>query len=148
MISTSHAARRGNHPLGWLALAVTLTGCSSVLGSDQAAFADEARVIITGESGVPLQLLTTTDFVASRDPETGELVPTILTTDTTILATLPHDQVYTVTGWDRFLAKLVNPDTAVTATIQMRVLMDGREVFNQRATMRDASLAFFVYFQP
>jgi len=149
MSSVSAGAHRRASSLRWLALTVVLAGgCSSVLGSDQAAFADEARVIITGESAVPLQLLTSTNFVASPDPESGELIPTILEADTTILEALPHDRVYVVSGWDRFLVKLVNPDTAVTVDIQMRVLMDGREVFNQRAMMRDASLAFFVYFQP
>jgi hypothetical protein len=140
-------------PLGkiWPVLAVfalALSGCDSILGSNQAAFAYEARVIVEGSSAVPLRLITSTNFATSRDPDTGELVAAQVVGDTAHLTGLPFDRVFEIRGADRFLVRLINPDINVTATIHLRVHLDDREVYNQRATMRDASLQYIAFYRP
>lgn len=115
------------------------TGCDSLLGSGRPRFADRARVIIEGDTPVPLTVVTSTRFIAVRS-EGGSYVSTLILADTVTLDSLPYDQVHGISGADRFLVRLINPDSTVTATIHMRVRLDDNEVFNQRATMRAASL--------
>lgn len=125
----------------------TLSACNSILGSNQAAFAYEARVIVEGSSGVPLRLLTSTNFFASRDMDTGELLASQIVGDTATLNTLPFNRTFNIRGSDRFLVRLINPDADSTATVHLRIHLDDREVYNQRATMRNASLQYIAYFQ-
>jgi hypothetical protein len=129
-----------------LAAALLVTaGCEGLFGSDQAAFAEEARVLLEGTSPVPILLVTSTNFVAGIDNETGGVVTDLVVADTVVLTTIDVDQTYDIFGADRFLVRVANPDLDETATIHLRVLMDGREVFNQRATMRDASLEYTAF---
>jgi hypothetical protein len=132
---------------GWLAVVLlpVVAACNSILDTDQAAFAYEARVIIEGTSEVPLRLVTSTNFIAVPDPETGDLVSSLVVSDTVIVTSLPYNHVFEIRGADRFLVRLTNPD--IDVTVHLRVLMDEREVYGQRATMRDATLEFITYFQ-
>jgi hypothetical protein len=121
------------------------TGCDSLLGTDQAAFAAEARVLLEATSPVPLLLITSTNFAAGRDDDTGEIVTSLIASDTMVVSSADVDQTYDIFGANRFLVRVANPDDEETATIHLRVLLDGREVFNQRATMRDASLEYTAF---
>lgn len=100
-----------------------------------------ARVIITGASTVPLQLVTSTTFEAVRADDTGEVSVTLLAADTASIA-VPLDQTFAFDGSDRFFINLRNPDPDVTASIRLRLLVDGREVFDESANMRDAALEY------
>jgi hypothetical protein len=128
-------------------LAFVASGCDSILGTNRAEFANNARVIVQGTSGVPLTLVTSTHFAAVPDPDTGDLIASIVTARVDTLRSLPSQHDFDVRGFDRFLARLINPDSAVTATVHMQVLLDGKLVFTQHATMRDASLEFIVFHQ-
>jgi hypothetical protein len=121
--------------------------CDSFLGTDQAAFAAEARVLLDGTSPVPVLLITSTNFLAQRDFETGQIVTQLLAADTVVLTTSDFDvdETYDIFGADRFLVRVANPDDDETASIHLRVMLDDREVFNQRATMRDASLEYTAF---
>src|SRR5262245_59126852 len=125
-------------------LTVVTTSCDSVLGGDTA-FASEARVLVTGESPVPMKVLVSTNFTAVPDGF-GGLVATITKADTINGVAFPHDRSHQIKGRDRFLVRLMNSDTASTATIHMRVFLDGNEVFNQRATMKDSYLESISYY--
>lgn len=131
----------------WTILIVLAGGCDWISGSDQG-FADEGRVLIDGSSTVPLLLVTSTNFLQGFDPLSGETVTTILSADTITLNQLPTDQRYPLSGKDRFLARIANPSTGATATIHMQVRMDGRQVFDQHATLLDASLEYTVFYSP
>lgn len=124
------------------------TGCDSVLGSDQAAFAADAHVRLAGTSPVPLLLITSTAFVARRDLDTGNLVTQLLAADTIVLQTAEFDRHFDIFGRDRFLVRVVNPDADRSADVHLRVSLDDREVYNQRATMRDAALEYTAYYVP
>lgn len=124
---------------------IAVAGCDSLLGTDQAAFAAEARVLLDGTSPVPILLVTSTNFRAGIDDETGEVVTDLIAADTVVLTTIDVDETYDIFGADRFLVRVANPDENETATIHLRVLLDGREVYNQHATMRDASLEYTAF---
>ena len=123
-------------------LLITLTACDSVLGSDRAAFARNARIIVTNEGSVPLLLITSTNFTSRIDPLSGEQVFTIPVADTIRITGSSFDQTFDIFGKDRFYTRLFNPDIQRTATVHLRVQLDQREVYSQRATMRDASLVY------
>jgi hypothetical protein len=131
-----------------LAAAVSTAACDGLLGSDQAAFAADAHVLVTGTSPVPLLLVTSTNFISTLDIDTGLRVTTLILADTVVLETPEHDHHYDIFGADRFLVRLVNPDEDETADIHFTVELDGRTVYNQRATMRDASLEYTAFYQP
>lgn len=140
---------RGRYAL-WpvLAAGTLMTGsCDFPFGSNTAAFADNARVIVEGTSAAPLLLITSTEFVTTQDPLSDDVLTNLIVSDTAMLSALPGDRSFVIRGADRFLARVANSDTATTATIHMRVLLDGKEVFNQRATMRDASLEYTVFYR-
>ena len=128
-------------------IALAAAGCDSLLGTDQSAFANEARVTVDGTSTVPLQLLTSSNFIATRDSISGELVASEIVGETITLSTLPFDRAFDLRGMDRFLVRLANPDPNVTATVHLRIRLDNNEVYNQRATMRDASMQYIAYYR-
>jgi hypothetical protein len=92
-----------------------------------------------------MTVVVSTNFTAIRDGF-GNTVPTIILADTQRAITMPHDRTHSIKGRDRFLVRLMNSDTASTATIHMRVFLDDREVFNQRATMKDSYLESISYY--
>ncbi|MGH7503680.1 MAG: hypothetical protein ACREL7_18295 [Longimicrobiales bacterium] len=130
------------------ALALILTGstaaCDSLLDTTPD-YAEFAHVRVTGSSDVPLKLVLSNNFTALPDDD-GEIVVSLIDADTQVID-LPIDESYPLGEGLRILARLINPDTAVTATIHMRVFLDDDEVYSQQATMRDASLEYyFAYF--
>jgi hypothetical protein len=125
-------------------LAVSTAACDSLLDTSQD-YAELAHVRITGSSAVPLTLVLSNDFIRNVN-ELGETSIILVTADTQVVD-LPVDATLPLGDGLRILARLINPDTAVTATIHMRVFLDDDEVYNQQATMRDASLEYyFTYF--
>jgi hypothetical protein len=101
---------------------------------------EQARVIIDGTTPVPLTLVTSGNFIVQNDSSTFEPVVTLFLADTASLQ-LPYESMYSMGEYERFLVRLINPDTA-TATVRMRVLVDGRLEYDQSATMSDASMQF------
>lgn len=125
-------------------LTASTAGCDSLLDTSQD-YADLAHVRITGSSAVPLTLVLSNDFIRNVNDQ-GQTTITLVSADTQVV-TLPVDATKPLGNQLRILARLINPDTAVTATIHMRVFLDDDEVYNQQATMRDASLEYyFTYF--
>lgn len=120
-------------------LTLAAAGCG-VLNSDED-HPEEARVIVTGSSPVPLLLITSTQFVFDIDPATGDRTARALVADTSTIS-LPVDRTYAFGNSNRFLVRVANPDLDQTASVQVRLLIDGKEVFNDAATMRDAALQY------
>jgi hypothetical protein len=141
--------RQRARPVGALAavamiLVASTTACDSLLDTSQD-YADVAYVRVTGTSSVPLKLVLSNNFVRNINDQ-GQTTVSLVTADTQIV-TLPIDAWMPLGNNLRILARLINADTAVTATIHMRVFLDDEEVYNQQATMRDASLEYyFTYF--
>jgi hypothetical protein len=127
---------------------VASAACDGLLGSGEAAFAADARVLVSGTSPVPLLVITSTNFFSELDVGTGDRVTRLVLSDTLVLETPNLDRHYDIFGADRFLVRIVNPDAENTADILLQVELDGRQVYSQRATMRDASLEYTAFYRP
>jgi hypothetical protein len=126
-----------------LLLPLALAACKGLLGTSDRN-PREARVVVTGSSAVPLRLVTSTNFTATLNPETGNYDVSFTTFDAQDLP-LPIERTVRLTT-DRFIARLVNPSEEVEATVLMEVFFDGRLAYRQEATMRDALLDFIHIF--
>ena len=125
-------------------LVASTTACDSLLDTSQD-YAELAHVRVTGSSAVPLKLVLSNDFIRNVNDQ-GQVTVSLVTADTQVVS-LPIDASMPLGNNLRILARLINADTAVTATIHMRVFLDDEEVYSQQATMRDASLEYyFTYF--
>lgn len=129
-----------------LLVTCALGACDSLFGAD-VRFAERARVIVTNEGSTPLLLITSTQFVLTTNLLTGQQNAEISRADTIRINAASLDQTFEISGRDRFFAGVFNPDSTRTATIHLRVQLDDREVYNQRATLRQASLQYASYFR-
>jgi hypothetical protein len=129
-----------------LILTIAAAGCEGLLDSRQE-YAENAQVIVTGTSPVPMLLILSNRYTAVPDQTTGQVVVQIERADTFELG-LPIDRIYPLGDQFRILVRLQNADSTSTASVNMRVLLDGKdEVYNQNATMKDSYLEYrFNYF--
>jgi hypothetical protein len=129
-----------------LIVCVAAAGCNGLLDTSQDQ-ADEAQLIVTGTSPVPLTVILSNQFQTVQDPTTGQITTSFIQADTLTLL-LPIDQTYSLGASGRVYLRLWQPDSTQTADILMRVLLDKkREVYNQRATLKNAFLEYsFSYF--
>ena len=136
--------------IAWVALSIlTLltVSCSSILDTSED-YADNAIIEVTGTSPVPLLLVSSTNWAYVNDPQTGESTVAMNDSDTVSLQ-LPINRSVPITNSYRIFFALINPDSTQTASIRMRVRLDDQLVYDQAATMRDASLEFsFAYGRP
>jgi len=109
--------------------------------------ADEARVVVTGTTSEPLQLVTSTKFTRTF-LETGEIRLSVAFADTMVLTLdSPHDQIYPIKPDRGFLVSLRNP-VMDPAVVSMQVFFDGELVYNhQNITLQEASLEFSYVFE-
>ena len=134
---------------GMLGLLATgaLAGCDAILTSE-AGLADQVAVSVTGSAAVPLLLITSTNFLAEYDRLTDQWQVSLTRSDTVRITSLPFAQTRNIRGRDRYLVRLVNPDSAVTVDVGLEVRLDGKLVYTERAFLRDASLEYFTWFSP
>ncbi len=121
-------------------LLIGASGCGLLETEDRGA--EEAVVDITGDTPVPLQLITSDAFVVALDPETLLETVQFARADTITLDSLPFSNPYAIAAFDRFLIRLSNPDSAV-ASVRMTVTVDGSVEYDQPATISEGgSLEF------
>ena len=127
-------------------LTLLASACSQVLDTTQD-YADNAILEVTGTSPVPLQVVTSTNWIYIINPENGEQTVSTTSADT-VTVQLPINRVVPLTNSLRIYFKVTNADINQTASIRMRVLLDNKVMFDQAANMRDAGLGFsFAYGQ-
>jgi len=121
-------------------------GCDALLSTDED-LAENAQVIITGTSVVPLRVIMSNQFLPVQDPGSAEVTVALLDADTVFLSP-PIDQTYPMGPNLRFFVRVTNPDSSSTADLNLRVLLDGKEeVYNVNVTLKDASIEYvFTYF--
>jgi hypothetical protein len=115
------------------------TGCSGIFDVRDRR-PNEARITISGTSPVPLQLTLSTNFTASFNSQTGLWDVNFVTAEE-LEVTLPMEHTIRL-DTDRFLVRLRNPSSDATADVHMQVFFDGRQWYNQQATLVDAHLQF------
>jgi hypothetical protein len=134
-------ARRAAAPMVLLIVSALATGCDSLLDTSQD-IAEEAQLIVTGTSPVPLRVIFSNNFTNIQNPEDGTITTQLIIADTVEL-TLPIDRSYPLGNNARVFFRVWQPDSLQTADILMRILLDGeREIYEQRATLRDAYLEY------
>jgi len=108
--------------------------------------ADEARVVVSGETPVALELITSTRF--TRTVEEGATVLILDEADTTYLdLASTFDEIYPVKPDRGFFVRLTNPDT-LPATVSMQVYFDGDLEYNQQdVSLEGFSLEFSYLFR-
>jgi hypothetical protein len=125
-------------------LTLLASACSWVLDTTQD-YAENANLEVTGTSPVPLQVVSSTNWVYITNPDNGERIVSTTSADTVSLQ-LPVNRVVPLTNSFRIYFKVINGDINQTASIRMRVRLDNKLVYDQAANMRDASLDYsFAY---
>ncbi len=134
-----------------IALAVVLTAflstCNAITDTELQ-IAGTARILVTGTSSTPLILITSMDFEAQRDAETGQLLVTAINAADTTSITVPFDKSYAFNGSDRLYIRLANSDQASSAAIRLRLLVDGDAIVDQQATLLDSAIQFTYFSVP
>jgi hypothetical protein len=102
---------------------------------------DEARVLIEGEAGKQVMVITSTKFVASVN-EDGQTRVVIFSSDT-VLTTLPYERRYAIGGDQRFFAEASRLD-ADLQTVHLQVYLDEAKRFDEGGPLRDGQPYRFV----
>jgi len=132
-------------PLGLCTLLVLASACTILDSTEDVA--KEARVVVTGNTPVPLELVTSTKFTRTIS-ETGEVSISVTFADTVFvdLATT-LDRTYPVRPDRGFLVRLRN-HSADAAVVSMQVFFDGKLSYDrQNVTLQEASLEFSYIFE-
>lgn len=127
-----------------LLLAAAAAGCSEILDSS-INVPDEAEVTVTGTSPVPLRMVLSSRFIGIWNVEQGKYDVILNAADTVAVTSLPITRKHALNETGVFFVRLTNPDLEQTANVQMRIRIDGREVYSQSANMRDASLEYVFF---
>lgn len=128
-------------------LALTLAvvaGCQSPFANDEEV-PEHARVLIDGEAGSSLRLVTSNSFEQNQDPETGAMQIRLFEADTATV-TVPFDQKFPLGPLARILVRLSNPDT-VPVEVRMQVILGTDKKFDQTVDLDEQTLQFgWAYF--
>ena len=114
-----------------------LTGCNWF--DDQVP--EEARLVIQGDAGKQVRLITSTEFIAAIT-EDGLTRVVIVKADTTFV-TLPHTATYSLKGNARFFAEAARQD--VDVQVRMEVFVDARKQFDEGGPLVVGQPLRFVY---
>ncbi|MBO6577151.1 MAG: hypothetical protein JJ896_14710 [Rhodothermales bacterium] len=127
-------------------LLCTVSGCN-LLGSDGPA---EVRILIDGADGQQLRLVTTTNFLAQRQPVFSDegiylqdtTLVRVLDADTIVVNT-PYDELYDIAIAQRFLARVLigSPRSG----LRVRAWVDGENRLD-RAASADSVVQFLYYY--
>lgn len=127
------------------ALVLAAVGCDGLLDTGREV-RTSARIQVSGTSPVPLILMTSDQFLGVQDPTTGQIVTQILVADSLIIDRLPVDTTYSLGQYNRFLVRLINPDTAATALVRMIIRLDDEEeVYDVEARVTGAYIEYTYY---
>lgn len=128
-------------------LTLGLTACDGILGNSREV-RETARIQVSGTSPVPLILMTSDQFLNTQDFATGQIVTQILAADSIAVAALPFDTTVSMGQYNRFMVRLINPDSTQTAEVRMIIRLDDEdEVYNVKAKVTGAYLeyTYFVF---
>lgn len=136
--------RMGRRPasIAGAAFMITLFSAACSTATDpRDGYAETAYIEVTGTSPVPLLLVKSTNWAYEFDELEGEQQLVLFEADTVEFELPVSDSVALAPSY-RILFRVVNPDTEQEADIRMRVHLDDELMFDQTATMRDASLEY------
>jgi hypothetical protein len=103
---------------------------------------NEARLVIQGDAGKQVRLITSTKFVAAVN-EAGQTRVVLFQADT-VFTTLPIDRSITIGGDERFFAETARLDSDLQA-VRMQVFLDRNKRFDEDGPLIAGSPYRFVY---
>lgn len=122
-----------------LAAAALLSGCDLLLDNPEP---EEARLVIEGEAGKQVRIITSTEFVAAI-AQNNETRVQLFVADT-IIATLPYQRVYPIDEEHRYFVEAARVDSDVDG-LRMQVFIDDRKQFDENGMLLDGQPYRFVY---
>jgi hypothetical protein len=120
--------------------AVWLTGACGLLLDNPAP--EEARLVINGDGGKSVRLITSTEFVAAVT-EAGQTRVEMFVSDT-LITTLPYERVFDIGDDQRFLVEASWIDTDLE-TVSVRVFLDDEKRFDEAGVLLEGAPYRFVY---
>jgi len=146
MRSSPRSGRRAL-PLAATALMMTFfTACDLLSEPKERTRAEEATVEVTGESPVPLRLVASKVWSIGFDEEVGNQAIRLTEADSTEIE-LPYERTVPLAPTYRILFRVTNPSEEHEANVRMRVFLDDDLVYDQQATLKNASLQFSHLYQ-
>jgi len=122
-----------------LATALAFAACA-----DTAKRASSARVVVEVDSGEPLELVVSTDFVMLLDQGSGSSTPFLNNRDSVSLSA-DYQEDYALDQADpRFYAQLKN-ESATPEAVHMQVFLDGVEAYDVSITMANGGYLEYIY---
>jgi hypothetical protein len=118
----------------WLAV-----GCDLLLDNPEP---DTARLEISGDTGKPVRLITSTEFVAAVN-DVGQTRVEIFVADT-VITTLPYERVYNIERDHRFLVEASWIDTDLEQ-VSVKVYLDEEKQFDESGLLMEGQPYRFVY---
>jgi hypothetical protein len=103
---------------------------------------EETRVVIEGEVGASVELITSSKFLAGVD-QAGVTHVEILSADT-LMVTLPFDRTFNIRGDYRFFSQASRVDADVS-TFRMQVFIDTDREFDEEGGLFTGAPFRFVY---
>jgi hypothetical protein len=123
-----------------LIVAVLLAGgCDLLLENPEP---DTARLVISGDTGKPVRLITSTEFVAAVN-DVGQTRVEIFVADT-VITTLPYERVYDIKRDHRFLVEASWIDTDIEQ-VSVKVYLDDEKQFDESGLLMEGQPYRFVY---
>jgi hypothetical protein len=120
--------------------AVWLTGACGLLLDNPAP--EEARLVINGDAGKSVRLITSTEFVAAVT-DAGQTRVEMFVADT-VITTLPYERVFDIGDDQRFLVEASWIDTDLE-TMNVRVFLDDEKRFDEAGVLLEGAPYRFVY---
>jgi hypothetical protein len=122
-----------------LLLSGLMAGCNLILDNPEPR---EARLVIDGEAGKPIRIITSTEFVAAVN-EIGQTRVQVFVADT-IFTTLPYQRTFRIDDDHRYFAEAARLDSDLDE-LHMQVYIDDRKQFDQGGILIDGQPYRFVY---
>jgi acyl-CoA synthetase (AMP-forming)/AMP-acid ligase II len=120
--------------------AVWMTGACGLLLENPAP--ERARLVIVGDAGKSVRLITSTEFVAAVN-EQGQTRVEMFVSDT-LVTTLPYERVFDIEDDQRFLVEAAWIDADFDA-VSVQVFLDDAVRFDEAGVLKDGQPYRFVY---
>lgn len=139
--SCSRLGRRPGAAVASLVLLLATAACDALFTTDDDV-ADNALVVVTGTSPGPLEIILSNQFLPVQDAQSSDITFALLDADTLVLSP-PISETYPMGPNLRYFVRVTNPDTASTADLNIRVLLDGKdEVYNVNVSLKNSSTEY------
>lgn len=123
-----------------LLAAVWLTGACGLLLDNPAP--EKARLVVSGDAGKSVRLITSTEFVAAVN-EAGQTRVEMFVSDT-LITTLPYERTFDIEDDQRFLVEAAWIDVDLE-TVNVQVFLDDAIRFDEAGVLLEGQPYRFVY---